>query len=260
MKRTALITGASSGFGEKFAEIFAKDGYNLVLVARNVYKLNQQKKFLENHYGVKVWVFTQDLSVANSASKVFEFTQSNGIHIDILVNNAGFGDIGRFANCDIQKQIDMINLNVTTLVNLTHLYVKPMISNGYGKIMNIASIAGFVPAGPLMSVYYATKAFVLSFTDAIATELKGTGVTVTAVCPGPVRTEFFKRAGFKDQKIFNLLTNNGTQKVCQYSYDQMIKGKTIVVPGIMNKIGTNVCKFAPRELSKNVVYMIQKTR
>ncbi len=259
MKRTALITGASSGLGEKFAEIFAKDGYNLVLVARNTYKLNQQKRFLEKKYGVKVKIFIQDLSQQNSAKKVFDFTQQNGIHIDILVNNAGFGDLSRFDSCDIQKQVDMINLNITTLVQLTYFYLKPMQDNGYGKIMNIASIAGFA-SGPLMSVYYASKAFVLHFSEAIATELKDTPVTVTTVCPGPVKTEFFNRAGFKNQKYFNIFSKDCGKKVCEYAYTEMLKGKTVVVPGIINKIGVTACKFAPREITKNVVYMVQKSR
>lgn len=257
--KTALITGASSGFGKEFATIFAKDGYNLVLVARSTDKLEKIKSQLEMLYGVDVFVVTLDLSAQNAADFLFAYTQKKGLDIDVLVNNAGFGALGSFAHSDLAKQQDMINLNVLTLTKLCHLYLPYMLEKGDGKILNVASIAGFAP-GPGMSVYYATKAFVLSFSDALATELKGTGVTVTALCPGPVNTGFAAAAGFKHSILFSNKPDGKAAQVSRYGYNAMKKGKAVALPDMLCKLGAFAVRLAPRAVAKNVIYAVQASR
>ena len=257
--KTALITGASSGFGKEFATIFAKDGYNLVLVARSTDKLEKIKSQLEMLYGVDVFVVTLDLSAQNAADFLFAYTQKKGLQIDVLVNNAGFGTLGIFAESDLAKQQEMINLNVLTLTKLCRLYLPYMLDKGCGKILNVASIAGFAP-GPGMSVYYATKAFVLSFSDALATELRGTGVTVTALCPGPVNTGFADRAGFKDSVMFSGKNDGKARQVSRYGYTAMMKGKAVALPDMMCRLGAFGVRLVPRCVAKNVIYAIQSSR
>ena len=259
MNRTALITGASSGFGREFAKIFAKQGYNLVLTARRTAEMLKIKEELEGTYGIDVLVITKDLSVQNAAEEIFAETQARNIHIDVLVNNAGFGALGNFAATDMKKAQDMISLNVYSLVTLTHLYLAPMMEKGHGRILNVASIAGFAP-GPGMAVYYASKAFVLNFSDALSTELKGTGVTVTALCPGPVNTGFAKAAGFKNNIMFNGKEDGKAAKVSRYGVKQMYKGKPIAVPGAVCKLGAFATRLAPREFAKQFIYMVQTSR
>ncbi|MDE6442233.1 MAG: SDR family oxidoreductase, partial [Clostridia bacterium] len=193
MNNTALVTGASGGLGLEFAKLLAKDGNDLLLVARNGHRLEEIKDELEKAHGVKVYFLACDLTQDDSANKVYDYAKENSLQIDVLINNAGFGDFGNYLDSVWEKQRDMINLNVLALMRLTYLFVPEMKERGKGKILNVASIASFQP-GPLMSVYYASKAFVLSFSEALAVELKKTGVTVTALCPGPVRTCFEKAA------------------------------------------------------------------
>lgn len=258
--KTVLITGASSGFGAEFAKIFAKDGYNLVITARSTEKLEQLKSNIERDYGVDVFVFTKDLSLPSAPQEIFEFTQQKGISVDVIVNNAGFGDLGEFAKSDLSRQQQMIDLNISALVNLTHLYLPHMLKKGNGKILNVASIAGFMP-GPGMSVYYATKAFVLSFSDALATELKGTGVTVTALCPGPVNTGFAKEAGFKNKNIlFSGKEDGKAVRVSRYGYKAMQKGKAVALPDVACKAAAFAVRVVPRGVVKNVVHALQLSR
>lgn len=257
--KTALITGASSGFGRHFATLFAQDGYNLVLVARSTDKLNQIKAELEMLYGIDVFVITMDLSAQDSAEKIFAITRAKGINVDILVNNAGFGDLGDFRHSSLEKQQQMINLNVLTLTKLCHIYLPYMVENKWGKILNVASVAAFAP-GPGMSVYYATKAFVLSFSDALATELKGTGVTVTALCPGPVNTGFAAAAGFKNSVLFSGKEDGKAMRVSRYGYNAMKKGKAVALPDIVCKAAAFGIRVAPRTLAKKFIYTVQSNR
>ncbi|MBQ9845554.1 MAG: SDR family oxidoreductase [Oscillospiraceae bacterium] len=259
MKRTALITGASSGFGKEFAKIFAQDGFDLVLVARRTEKLNELKYILEGEYGVDVHVITKDLSRTESAEEIFAETQQKNIHIDILVNNAGVGTLGNFAATEKEKAQNMISLNVYSLVTLTHLYLQPMVERGFGRILNVASIAGFAP-GPGMAIYYASKAFVLNFSDALSTELKGTGVTVTALCPGPVNTGFADAAGFKQNILFSGKEDGKAAKVSRYGYEMMKRGRPIAVPGAVCKMGAFATRLAPREFAKYFIYKVQTSR
>lgn len=259
MAKTVLITGASGGFGAQFAKLFAKDGYNLVLTARSTDKLNSIKHTLEGQYGVDVTVITKDLSQPDAADEIYAFTQQKGIKVDVLVNNAGFGILGKFAASDPEKQQQMINLNVLSLTKLCRLYLPDMIKQKYGRILNVASIASFAP-GPLMATYYASKAYVLNFSDALATELKGTGVTVTALCPGPVNTGFADAAGFKNNIMFSGKADGKAEKVSRYGYSAMNKGRTIALPDTLCRLGAFGVRLVPREFAKWFIYKMQDSR
>lgn len=257
MKKTSLITGASSGLGMEFAKIFAREGYDLVLVARSADKLYALKNELESAHGVTAHVFVKDLSEKDAAYDVRDFTSENKITVDVLVNSAGFGDFGAFADCDLQKQNEMVQLNITALMQLTHCYLKPMTERGSGRVLNIASLAAFFP-GPLMSVYYASKAFVLSFTEALSVELRGSGVSVTALCPGPTRTRFEENAELGESGLFKHLKNAEASDVAEYGRRKLEKNRVIAVPGGTNRLPTLLSRFAPRALVRKIVYLIQK--
>jgi short-subunit dehydrogenase len=256
MNKTALITGASLGIGFELATIFAAKNDNLVLVARNATKLDEMAKNLSSKYKIKVSTLALDLSEINSARKVFDFCQKNNLHIDYLVNNAGFGDFGLFAQSNWDKQLQMINLNITTLTQLTHLFLPVMIKNKYGKIMNVASTAAFQP-GPTMSVYYATKAFVLHFSEAIANELEGSGVTVTALCPGATESGFQSAAAMEESKLVKGRKLPSAAEVAEYGYKAMMQGKKVAIPGMLNYLMANSIRFTPRSLVLKMVRLIQ---
>lgn len=254
MSKTALITGASSGLGTEFARIHASKGDNLVLVARGKDKMDALKAELEKQYGISVYVIAKDLSEENAAKTVFDELQKQNINVDYLINNAGFGDFGFFAECDWEKQLQMINLNVVVLTHLTRLFLPEMIKNKFGKILNVASTASFQP-GPTMSVYFASKAFVLSFSEAIANEVKGTGVTVTALCPGATATGF-KAAASLDKS--NLFKGNGiasSRAVAEFGYKAMMKAKAVVIHGFVNNIMAQSIRFAPRKVVTAIARM-----
>jgi len=226
MMKTALITGASSGIGKELARIHAAKGGNLILVARRTEALEALKLELETTYGVQVNIFTQDLSQIHAAKKVYDFVNHSGLEVDYLMNNAGFGGHGEFIDRPLEKDLEMIQLNVTALVELTHFFLQDMKDRGYGKILNTASTAGFLP-GPLQATYFATKAFVISFTKGISYELRSTGVTVTALCPGPVKTEFEHVAGLEGGTMFD--KGASAYKTAKSGYDAMMKGRVIQI-------------------------------
>ena len=257
MNKTALITGASGGLGLSFVNLFAKDGYNLVLVARNGERLEEIKKEIESKFNIKATVVAVDLCSEDGAQKVYDTTKQAGMKIDVLVNNAGFGDFGEFYKSDINKQIRMVDLNCTALMHLCHLYLPDMIAQKSGNILNVDSIAAFQP-GPLMSVYYATKAFVLSFSQALTRELKGTGVKVTALCPGPIRTNFDATADLGESGLFKNLKVWDADVVAAFGYKNMKKGKSLCICGFLNKIIVFANRLAPRALVRNMVYDLQK--
>lgn len=259
MNKSALITGASGGLGLEMARIFAREGYDLVLVARREDKLVALKSELEAAYRIKAAVFAKDLSQKDAANEVFSFTEARGILVDILVNNAGFGDYGPFTERAWQKQYEMVQLNITALMQLTHCYLKPMLARQSGKILNIASVASFQP-GPLMSVYYATKAFVLSFTEALSVELRHSGITVTALCPGPTKTGFEEKAELNESGLFKNLKTATAKEVAEYGYRQMQKNRVIAIQGFRNRSMLFMGKLAPRKLVRRFVYGIQKRR
>lgn len=253
--KIALITGASSGIGLEFARLFAKDGVNLVLVARSGKKLSEIKSALEKSFGIQVTTVAKDLSEANAAQALIQDLANTDI--DYLVNNAGFGDFGEFVNSSWEKDARMIQLNVTTLVHLTKLVLKGMVARKSGKILNVASTAAFQP-GPLMSVYYASKAFVLMFSEGIARELKGSGVSVTALCPGPTESGFQDAAAMQESKLVKGKKMPSAREVAEYGYKAMQKGKRVVIHGFTNKLLAFSIRFLPRTLVADVVYKTQE--
>lgn len=244
MKKTALITGATSGLGYEFVDMFAQDNFNLVLVARNQAKMEE----IRTHYPhLNVTVITKDLSKPNAAKEVYEEVKSAGITIDALVNNAGFGLMGQFADLDVQKQSEMIQLNITALTELTHYFLPEMKGNNdKARILNIASTAAFQP-GPMMAVYYATKAYVLSFSEALAEELAGTNITVTTLCPGATKTNFASVANVEKTKMFSGAMSS--HEVAKEGYQALMAGKRVVITGNVNKVGAYAAKFLPRSLT-----------
>lgn len=242
---TALITGASSGIGLELAKLMAAKQHNLVLVARSAGKLNDLKAELEKTHGIEVLVLPADLTKNSAPQQIFDAVANR--QIDILINNAGFGDFELFKDAELSKQIDMIQLNITALTELTHLFLQGMVSRQSGWIMNVASTAAFQP-GPWMAVYYATKAFVLSFSDAIGFELKESGVTVTALCPGATETGFADAADAGGSKLFNTRDLPDAEKVAAYAYSAMMKGKRIAVHGTLNKMMAQSVRFTPRAI------------
>ncbi len=256
MKRTVLITGASGGLGLALAHCFAADGYDLILTARSAAALLKAKESIEASYGVCVTPIPMDLSALYAAESLMSAIRERELTVDILVNNAGFGDFGAFADCDIEKQSAMIQLNITALTELTHAVLPSMRQNGFGKILNVASIAAF-QQGPFMSVYYATKAFVLSFSQALARELKDSGITVTALCPGPIDTGFVAAADLERSKLFRSMPVATAADVARYGYKAMLKGKPVAIHGIRNKLMIFATRFVPRQLIGNIICHIQ---
>ena len=258
-KKVALVTGASSGLGIWYSRVLAEDGYDIVTVARRESALLEQKEILEREYGINVTVYAKDLSEPTAVDEIYEFCLQRGIEIHTLINNAGFGDFGKFNERNLKKQTDMIAVNVTALTALTHKFMKGMIERGDGYILNVASIAGFEP-GPLMSVYYATKAYVISFTEAISVELKGTGVNILALCPGPTDTGFEDAASAKSSGLFKNMKVASAEKVVRYSYRKLKKGRVLVIQGFVNKLVPFASRFVPRAFMRKCVYKVMKAR
>jgi short-subunit dehydrogenase len=247
MNKTALITGASSGIGYELAKLFAKDCYNLVLVARSAGKLTQFADELQREFGILAKAVPLDLTVASAPQSLFDQLQRESIAVDILVNNAGYGVLGEFANVSLEDNLEQIQLNITALTHLTKLFLGPMIERRSGKILNVASTAGFQP-GPLMSVYYATKAYVISFSEALANEFDGTGVTVTCLCPGATDTGFQRRAGLENTLLFKKLRPMDAKRVARDGYRGLMAGKVIVISGFRNWLLAESVRFSPRRL------------
>jgi len=241
--KTVLITGASSGIGREFAYIFAEKKNNLVLVARNKDKLAQIAADCEKKYNIKATVLSYDLSKVESATSLHNAIKQHKITVDVLINNAGFGQYGPFGKSDFDRNLDMINLNVTTLVALTSLFVKDMVARNQGQILNIASTAAFQPV-PNFAVYGATKAFVLSFTEALHYELKDTKVSASVLCPGPTSTGFEQAADMDGSKLFKNGVMNA-KTVAQIGYNGLQKNKMTVVPGFKNKFLSIASNMTP---------------
>ncbi|MES2589446.1 MAG: SDR family oxidoreductase [Bacteroidota bacterium] len=254
--KTALITGASNGIGLELAKIHASKGGNLVLVARNKQKLDELKLELEEKHKIQVYVIEKDLSLLNAAKEVYEETKAQNIKIDFLINNAGFGDFGFFYETDWQKESQMINLNITALTEFTKLYLQDMIKNKSGKIMNVASTAAFQP-GPTMAVYYATKAYVLSFSEAINNELEDKGITVTALCPGATESGFQDAAAMNESKLVKGKKLPSSKEVAEFGYQAMLNGKTVAIHGFLNKFLVNLVRFLPRKMVVKATRKVQ---
>ena len=255
---TALITGASSGIGLELARIFAANRHDVVLVARSEDKLREVARECESK-GIKSHVVGADLARPDAARTIVDRVAALGVHIDFLVNNAGFGVYGRFAETPLDRELESIQVNVVALTELTKRLLPAMIARRSGRILNVASTAAFVP-GPLMAIYYATKAYVVSFSEAIANELEGTGVTVTVLCPGPTETGFQSAANLEGSRIVSLLRKADSLSVARAGYDAMMAGKVVAVPGVSNKVGALVPRLFPRAVIRKVVRAIQEPR
>ena len=254
----ALVTGASSGIGRELAVLLAEDGHDLVLTARDAARLEALARELEAR-GVRCTVVPRDLSTPDGPGGVLQEIRRAGIELDILVNNAGIGVWGFFAETDLARELEMIRVNVAAVTALAKGVLPGMIARRSGKILNGASTAAFQP-GPLMAVYYATKAYVLSFSEALSNETAGTGVTVTALCPGPTTTEFQERAGMGQTILRRSRLVQDARAAARAGYLGMKRGRRVVVPGLANRILAQGVRFAPRRLLTAVTRRIQETR
>lgn len=247
---TALITGASSGIGRELAELFAADHANLVLVARRGDELERLARQLRSAYQVHVMVLTQDLTVAEGLDQLQEQLRQRDITVDVLANNAGFGATGHFADLSLERQLDMVRLNVVALTDLTRRFLPGMLQRGRGAVLNVASTAAFQP-GPNMAVYFATKAYVLSLTEALAEEVRGTGVRVTCLCPGPTATEFGTVSGVDKTLLFRLGTMDA-RTVARHGIRALRRGRTIVIPGWISWLVAFSVRFTPRWMARRI--------
>jgi len=248
---TVLVTGASSGIGRELARRFARAGSDCVLLARSTDALHELATEIASGYDVDTHVLPADLSVPGAAADVAAELQERDFTVDVLVNNAGVGARGAFADLDAQRQVNMIQVNVTALTHLTRLLLPGMLARDRGGVLNVASTAGFQP-GPHMTVYYATKAYVLSFSEGLHEEVNGTGVTVTCLAPGPTRTAFADRAGMTDATLFDLGATMPPAAAAQAGYDGLRRGRAIVVPGWPNKVGAFMIRFTPRPVARKL--------
>ena len=251
----AVVTGASSGIGEAFAKILALQGINVVLVSRDMDELKKVAKKLDS-LSIQTEIFAGNLTQSKVVEKLYDFTTQKHINVQYLINNAGFGDYGSFAESDLAKMESMIALNITALTQLTKLYLADMQKQGSGRIVNLASIASFLP-GPYMAVYYATKAYVLRFSVALNEELRDSGISVTALCPGPTKTKFASAAKATRSAIFKDNNLPTAQDVAEFGYKAMMARKPVAVHGVRNKIMTSIAGYLPVPLTAKIVRRVQ---
>lgn len=250
-RKYTLITGASFGLGYAFAHEFAKKQHHLILVARNKEKLEEVKKELINTYDIYVEIIPCDLIKEENRYALFEQIKKKKLQVDILVNNAGFGDRNAYLETSWQRQKEMIELNILAIMHLTHLFGNEMKKKRCGKILNVSSVAAF-SGGPNMSVYYASKSFVLSFSEAIYEELRKEGIQVSCLCPGPTKTEFEKNAHMKNSRMFKAFGSEDAKDVASYAYKQFMKNKSVIYHGKVT-YGFNLCtRLLPRKLSRKI--------
>jgi short-subunit dehydrogenase len=254
-RETAVITGASSGIGLDLALLMAPD-FDLVITARNQAELEKIGRELEARYKTHVHAIPGDLARPETPQALFDEISRRGLRVDVLVNNAGFGAYGEFKDLPLETQLEMIQVNVMALTQLTGLFLRGMLKRKHGRIMNVASTAGFQP-GPLMAVYYATKAYVISFSEAMANELKGSGVSVTCLAPGATATDFAARADMENSRLFKW-GKMRSKDVARTGYRAMMKGKTLVIPGVKNWVMAQSVRFSPRKLVTAIARSIQE--
>ncbi len=259
MNKTVLITGASGGIGLELAKEFAAYRDDLILVARSMDKLKQLQTKIENDYKVKAHIIEKDLSGPDAPLEVYEYIKKEGWQVDYLINNAGIGKFGQFVDNEWASECQMIDLNIKTLTQFCKLYVRDMVEQGGGKIMNVASTAAFMP-GPAMAVYFATKAYVLHFSEALHDEVKKKGVTVTALCPGATESGFFKAATMEESGLVKGKKLPTSKEVAKYGYKAMMLGKPVAIHGLKNYILANSVRFTPRSLVVKVVRSMQKVK
>jgi len=256
-RKVALITGASIGLGEQFAHLFAREGHDVILVARSVAKLEALAAKLQQEHSIQAHVLPADLGTSGAAEKLFENVTARGLEVEFLVNNAGFGSTGLFLDQALTSEAEMVDLNCTSLLKLTHLFAQPMRARKRGRVLNIASAAAFQP-GPFMATYFATKAFVVSFSEALAYELKDSGVTVTCHCPGATLTGFAQRAGNEKSRLFQRPGVATAQEVAAHAYRAMMKGQVLAIHGTMNWIGVQAVRFSPRAMVRAIAANINR--
>ena len=254
-KKYALITGATSGIGKELAKLFVKDGYNLIIVARNQDELDSTSNDLKAQGGVDIITISKDLFKTEAASEIYDEVKGRGINIDVLVNDAGQGLYGKFIDTDLSREVDIIHLNIISLISLTKPFLKDMVARGSGKILNLSSLASKVP-GPWQSVYHATKAFVQSFTEAVRSELKETGVTLTALLPGAVDTDFFHKANMESSKITESDMYDPA-KVAMDGYEALMAGDDKVISGFMTKAQIAFANVTPDSMVADMINMQQ---
>ena len=249
---TALVTGASSGIGQCLAREFAANGYALVLVARRAAVLEKLAAELTSTSRTSVRVVTADLAKPGAASEIFERCTREGIEVDVLVNNAGIGLQGAFAELPPERQLELIQINVTALTELTRFFLPAMLKKNTGGVLNVGSTAGFQP-GPFMAVYYASKAYVVSFTEALAEEVSGSRLRVSCLAPGPTETNFAEQAQMTHSRLFNLGTTMSASDVARIGYAGWNSGRVLIVPGLTNKVGTALIRVTPRRWVRAMV-------
>ncbi len=256
---TALITGASGGIGYELALEHVRRGGHVILVARSEAKLREYKAKWESTYGVNVHVIGMDLAQRGSAHELYDAVSTRGLTVDILINNAGFGQYGLFEESDLDRAMQMLELNIVTLTALTRLFVVDMVRRRSGRIMNVASTASFQPV-PLMTLYAATKAFVLSFSEALNNEVSDRGVTVTALCPGPTTSGFQDVAAMHEARMVDRRLMATSDDVARFGYDAMMRGKPVAVHGLLNRLTAFLVRFTPRSIIVRIGRMIAEKR
>ena len=258
---TALITGASGGIGEAFARQLAARRTHLILVARSAAKLDALARELEAAHAIRATVIVQDLTDPGAAEAVEAQVSALGLTVDFLINNAGFASYGEFQTLPLAHELELIQVNVAALTALTHRFLPGMLARGRGRVLNVASTAAFMP-GPLMAVYYASKAYVLSFSEALNEELRGSGVNVTALCPGPVESGFQARAQMQDSRLLSgrnplLAPTMNADQVAREGIEAMVLGQPVRVVGLMNKVQTLTPRLLPRSVMPRIVKQLQ---
>ncbi|MEN9281157.1 MAG: hypothetical protein RL594_92 [Bacteroidota bacterium] len=256
---TALITGASGGIGYELALEHVRRGGDVILVARREDKLREYQSAWESTYGVKVYVIGMDLASRGSAQALYDAVATKGLTVDILINNAGFGQYGLFEESDVERGLEMLELNVVTLTTLTRLFVVDMLRRRSGRIMNVASTASFQPV-PLFAQYSATKAYVLSFSEALNNEVSDRGVTVTTLCPGPTTSGFQDVAAMHQARMADARLMATSAEVARFGYNAMLRGKTVAVHGLLNRITIMLLRFTPRSIVVRVGRMVAEKR
>jgi len=254
--QTALVTGASSGIGLELAKCFAKDGYNLILTARSENALKQLAEAISKENKVTATPIAADLGMPGGAEKLAGEIKARGLDVDVLVNNAGYGIVGKFDGSNATDEVGMVDLNVRALTELTHAYWPRMIANRQGGVLNVASTASFQP-GPGMAVYYATKAYVLSFSEALWKEGHAAGVHVTCLCPGPTDSNFHSRAGSDQIKLLKMGVMMSSRAVARKGYRAFRRNKRVVITGVMNRLLAWLVPFMPRRSVLNIVSYLQ---
>ena len=256
-RKTVLVTGASSGIGCHLAHVFAENGYDLVLVARSEQRLRALAEELSGSHPVEAHVLPADLSDPKAPEEIFAWFEKRTLPLHALVNNAGFTTYGEFSFADLERSLAMIRVNVLSVVHLTRLFLSQMLTHGEGAVLNVSSTAAFLP-GPFMAVYYATKSFVLSFSESLAAECRGTGVRVAALCPGVTKTRFQERGDMEESRLLDLITPANARRVAEKGFAGLQKGRRVIIPGFGNRLVPLLARIMPRRLMSGTMRMVQE--